>query len=132
MPLRPRLSSPPPPQYPTAPKSFPFFPQRVNIQHAATAANSFLSCVYFTVLWTPRGWGHAESRSPPKTLTGTSLATRRPKSDTICAPQKRTRSGTARIGIAGMYAGGYRETFEARTFDGRQRGIGGDGFWLGQ
>jgi hypothetical protein len=38
---------------PLRPNPFPSFPQRVNIQHAATPATPFLSCVYFTILWTP-------------------------------------------------------------------------------
>src|SRR5580658_303467 len=51
---------------PFPPKSFPSFPQRVNIQRTATpvypeegrGATPFLSCVYFTILWIPRGGGH--------------------------------------------------------------------------
>jgi hypothetical protein len=43
---------------PLRPKHFLSFPQRVNIQHAATPATPFLSCVYFTILWIPGVGGH--------------------------------------------------------------------------
>jgi len=58
---------------------FHLFPHPVNIQRTGTPANPFRSIAYFTILWTPRGWGTCAPLPPRSHSTpGAELAPSHP------------------------------------------------------